>query len=215
MEEEPSGRRSRPRPRPRPARPDGGDPAPAERLIAALERADERIAVAEAHTGGAVAARVVAVPGASGAFDRGWIVYGRDAPRTELGVPRETLDDHGAVSAPVARELARRARDRADATWGVATTGVAGPTGGTEATPVGTVFVGVARAAPWESGASSAAANRYSIGGDRRTVIEASTRRALADVLSAVETRRVDANADADTNTDTHTDGDTDADTED
>jgi nicotinamide-nucleotide amidase len=166
---------------------DGGDDGVAERLVTALDDAGERVAVAEAHTGGAVCARLIAVPGASAALERGWVVYGRDAPRTELGVTRETLDDYGAVSAAVARELAARARDRADAAWGLSTTGIAGPSGGTDDKPVGTAFVGVARGAPWETGDSFTRATRHAFGGDRAAVIARSAGQALAELLDAVE----------------------------
>jgi len=147
---------------------DGGDDGVAERLVTALDDAGERVAVAEAHTGGAVCARLIAVPGASAALERGWVVYGRDAPRTELGVTRETLDDYGAA-------------------WGLSTTGIAGPSGGTDDKPVGTAFVGVARGAPWETGDSFTRATRHAFGGDRAAVIARSAGQALAELLDAVE----------------------------
>ncbi|MFB6218431.1 MAG: CinA family protein, partial [Halobacteriaceae archaeon] len=109
----------------------------AERVGAALSEAGATVAVAETVTGGLVGARLSAAPGASDYFDRSYVAYDYDALREMVGVARETLDEHGAVSAPVARSLARRARDRADATWGVSTTGIAGPGGGTPALPVG------------------------------------------------------------------------------
>jgi nicotinamide-nucleotide amidase len=83
--------------------------------------------------------------------------------------------------------MARAARDRARTDWGVAVAGVAGPEGGTEDRPVGTCFVGVARAAPWESGDSGATARRHELDCPTRTDCrEAFARRALADLLEAV-----------------------------
>lgn len=147
----------------------------------------ETLAVAEAATGGAVAARLTAPPGASDFFDRGIVAYAYDTKRHTLGVRRETLDDHGVVSAPVAREMARGVRDSADVTWGLATTAIAGPTGGTEDRPVGTAFVGVAYAAPWETGDSYATVERYAFDGDRATVRERTVDRALRDLLAELD----------------------------
>ncbi len=162
----------------------------ARRVRDRLREREETLAVAESTAGGLVSAQVTAVQGASDAFDRGVVAYGYDTKRTTLGVRRETLDEHGAVSAPVAREMARGIRDAADVTWGLAETGIAGPSGGTDETPVGTVFIGVAYAAPWESGDSYATVERHAFEGDRRAVREAVARQAVADLLDGVEGRR-------------------------
>lgn len=148
---------------------------------------DETLAAAEAATGGALGAAITAVPGASGYFRQGVVAYAYDTKRRLLGVRRELLDEHGVVSAPVAREMARGIRDTADVTWGVGTTAVAGPTGGTDERPVGTAFVGVAYAAPWETGDSYATVERYRFEGDRGEVREAVVRQALSDLLAEVE----------------------------
>ena len=155
----------------------------ARRLGEELRDRGETIAVAESCTGGLVGAAITAVPGASDYFDRGFVTYAYGAKQAALGVSREALDEHGAVSAPVAREMAQGARDAAGTTWGVATTGVAGPTGGTEETPVGTVYVAVAYAAPWGSESSYVAAKREEFDGDRATVRERTVDRALRAVL--------------------------------
>jgi nicotinamide-nucleotide amidase len=97
--------------------------------------------------------------------------------------------------------MARAARDRADATWGVATTGVAGPGGGDAERPVGTTLVAVAYAAPWGTGASFARVERYVLDGDRAAVLAGGVERALADLLAAVETTGV-ADGDAEEGTD-------------
>lgn len=152
-----------------------------------LRDEEETLAVAESCTGGLVGAAVTAVPGASDYFDSGLTTYSYGAKRRHLGVSRETLDEHGAVSEPVAREMARGVRDVADTTWGVATTGVAGPTGGTEEKPVGTVYIAVAYAGPWDSQSSFATVSRYEFEGDRATVRAKTVDRALEDLLAATD----------------------------
>lgn len=157
-----------------------------ERLGDALRDRGQTIATAESCTGGGLAARITDVPGASEYFDRAFVTYSYDAKRETLAVSREALDQHGAVSAPVAREMAAAARDLADATWGVATTGIAGPSGGTPEKPVGTVFLGVAYAGAWGSGESATTAVRAVFDGGRTAVREATADRALELVLERV-----------------------------
>ncbi|WP_101296282.1 CinA family protein [Halegenticoccus soli] len=163
------------------------DPPVEERLGEALRRTHATLAVAESCTGGLIGSLLTDVPGASDYFDRSLVAYSYDSKRTVLAVSREALDEHGAVSGAVATEMARGARDTADATWGLATTGVAGPGGGTEDKPVGTVYVGVAYAGEWGTGDSYARATRYEFDGTRRQIKERIARRALSDLLEAVE----------------------------
>ncbi|QSW99530.1 CinA family protein [Haloterrigena alkaliphila] len=155
----------------------------------ALRDREENLAVAESCTGGLIGAAITAVPGATDYFDSGLTTYAYDAKRRHLGVSREALDEHGAVSEPVAREMARGVRDAADVTWGISTTGVAGPTGGTEENPVGTVYIGVAYAGPWGSESSFASVSRYVFDGDRADVRAKTVDRALEDLLAAIEER--------------------------
>ena len=161
-----------------------------ERLGDALRKTDATIAVAESCTGGLVGSLLTDVPGSSDYFDRSLVTYTSQAKRALLAVGRENLDAHGAVSEPVAREMARGARDTADTMWGVATTGIAGPDGGTDEKPVGTVFIGVAYAAPWTTGDSAATAEHHVFEGTRREIKEKIARRALAAVLEALDERR-------------------------
>ena len=165
------------------------DPPVEERLGDALREHEETIAVAESATGGLAGSLLTDVPGSSDYFDRAVVTYSYRAKRALLAVPREDLDEHGAVSAPVARRMAAAVRDTADATWGVATTGVAGPEGGTEEKPVGTVFVGVAYAGEWGTGTSETVAERHEFDGDRHECKEQFARQALRDCLAAVERR--------------------------
>ena len=179
------------------------DPPVEERIGEALRETDATIAVAESATGGLIGSLLTDVSGSSDYFDRSVVTYSYDSKRDVLAVPREDLDEarewiercedldeHGAVSEPVARAMARGVRDTADATWGVATTGVAGPTGGSDADPVGTVYIGVAYAGEWGSGESTSQVERYVFDGDRRQVKERFARQALADCLDAVAARR-------------------------
>jgi nicotinamide-nucleotide amidase len=156
------------------------------RVGEALGEAGETLATAESCTGGLVGSLLTDVPGSSDYFDRGVCTYSYDA-KLETGVDREALDDHGAVSEPVAAQMARAARDRAGTTWGLSTTGVAGPTGGSDEKPVGTVFVGVARAADWGTGDSYARVERRQFDGDRVEIKERIARAALERLLAALD----------------------------
>ena len=102
------------------------------------------IAVAESCTGGLITHRLTNVPGSSAYVERSFVVYSNRAKQELLGVPEAVLARHGAVSEPVARLMAEGARLAAGATYGLAVTGIAGPAGGTQEKPVGTVFIGVA-----------------------------------------------------------------------
>jgi nicotinamide-nucleotide amidase len=173
---------------------DGGKATVGERVGDRLRAADATVALAEGHTGGRVTATLTAVPGASDYVERAIVPYSYDSIRAELGVSRELLDEHGVVSEPVTGAMARAARDVADATWGVATTGVAGPSGGDESRPVGTTFVGVAYAAPWGSNASFAEVTRSVLDGDRRAVLRAAAETALETLAEAIKRVERDGN---------------------
>ena len=165
------------------------DPPVEERIGDALRETDATIAVAESATGGLIGSLLTDVPSSSDYFDRSLVTYSYDAKRDVLAVPREHLDEYGAVSEPVARAMARGVRDTADTTWGVATTGIAGPTGG-DGDPVGTVYIAVAYAGAWGSGESATGVERHVFDGDRKQLKERFARRALGDCLAAIESRR-------------------------
>lgn len=105
---------------------------------------DVKIATAESCTGGLIAALVTSVAGSSATFERGFVTYSNEAKHDALGVPNELLAEHGAVSAPVAAEMALGAIRNSAAGAAVSVTGIAGPAGGTEQKPVGLVYIGVA-----------------------------------------------------------------------
>lgn len=106
------------------------------------------LAVAESCTGGLIGHRLTDVPGSSGYFLLGIVAYSNQAKETLLGVSSETLARHGAVSTETAAEMARGVRAAAGSTLGLATTGIAGPGGGSDEKPVGTVCIALA----WEGG---------------------------------------------------------------
>ena len=108
-----------------------------------LARDGLRVVVGESCTGGLVTARLVDVPGSSAWVGAGVVAYSNAVKREALGVPSEVLEAHGAVSEPVARAMAAGARRVGGADLGVGVTGVAGPGGGTDAKPVGTVCIAV------------------------------------------------------------------------
>ena len=102
------------------------------------------IAAAESCTGGLVAAAITDVPGASAVLDRGFVTYSNEAKVEMLGVPLMLITQHGAVSGPVARAMAKGALAHSRADIAVSVTGVAGPSGGTARKPVGLVWFGLA-----------------------------------------------------------------------
>jgi len=115
----------------------------AVRLLAACRGRDLTIATAESCTGGLIAAEITAVPGASDVFERGFVTYSNLAKVEMLGVDPATLEEFGAVSEPVAAQMASGALAKSGAGLCLAVTGVAGP-GGTFAKPEGMVCFGLA-----------------------------------------------------------------------
>lgn len=159
------------------------DPPVEERIGDALRERDATVAVAESCTGGLIGSLLTDVPGSSDYFDRSVVTYSYDAKLTELAVSRESLDDHGAVSAPVAKQMAAGVRDTAGTTFGLSTTGIAGPEGGSEEKPVGTVYIGRAYAADWGTGGSYTEVSRHVFDGTRPEIKEQIARTALELLL--------------------------------
>ena len=113
-------------------------------LIHLLTERKQTLALAESCTGGYLAHRLTNVSGASAVLLAGLVTYSNEAKQIFLGVKSETLATHGAVSEAVAREMAECARARNHADYALAVTGIAGPSGGSETKPVGTVFIALA-----------------------------------------------------------------------
>ncbi|PFG63472.1 nicotinamide-nucleotide amidase [Thioclava sp. ES.031] len=139
------------------------------------------VATAESCTGGMVAAALTDIPGSSAVVERGFVTYTNDAKREMLGVSAESLDTHGAVSEPVAREMAEGALSHSHAQIAVAITGIAGP-GGSVFKPEGRVCFGLAR----EGTESRVETVEFGALG-RDKVREAARDHALALLLSAAQ----------------------------
>ena len=149
-----------------------GPRAPEERILELCLRRGWKMAVAESCTGGLIGGRLTSVPGSSAYFEGGVIAYSNELKRALLHVSPGMLDAHGAVSDPVVRAMAMGAAAAAMADCAIAVTGVAGPDGGTEEKPVGTVWIGVAL----PTGTTS---RRYRFAGDREEVREQTVDAAL------------------------------------
>jgi nicotinamide-nucleotide amidase len=131
-----------------------------------------RLAVAESCTGGLMAKRITDFAGSSRYFERGFVTYSNESKVELLGVPDADIQAHGAVSAPVAEQMARGAAERARVEAGVGITGIAGPEGGTLEKPVGTVFIGV-------HSPGGTAVRSYKFIGTRNTIRERTVQTAL------------------------------------
>jgi nicotinamide-nucleotide amidase len=102
------------------------------------------LAIAESCTGGLICDLITNVPGSSDYFMGGMVNYSNESKSRHLGVPSNDIKKNGAVSSLVARKMAQGVRKAFNTTFGLSTTGVAGPTGGTKRSPIGRVFIGVA-----------------------------------------------------------------------
>jgi nicotinamide-nucleotide amidase len=151
--------------------------AEAELLLARWRTRGLRLATAESCTGGLIAALFTEVPGASDVFERGFVTYSNAAKIGALGVRYDILARHGAVSAEVAVAMAAGAIGASAADIAVSVTGIAGPSGGTAAKPVGLVFIGYAI----KDG--TAASREYRFGDQGRSAIRAATVRETLKLL--------------------------------
>lgn len=130
------------------------------------------VATAESCTGGLLAKMLTDVPGSGDYFGRGWVTYDAEAKQEVLGVGFKMIREQGLVSEAVAVAMATGARQRADATYGIGITGVAGPGGGTEKTPVGTTCIAVVRA-------DGFLARTFNFPGDREMIRDRAAKTAL------------------------------------
>lgn len=146
-------------------------------VIAALLDHKRTIATAESCTGGLIGAMLTDVPGSSDAFAGGWVTYSNALKRSQLGVDPAALETRGAVSEPVVRAMAAGALDRSGADLAVSVCGIAGPGGGSDDKPVGTVWLGLA----WrdEAGRVQTDARVARLPGDRAAVRDRAAKCAL------------------------------------
>lgn len=153
----------------------------AEKLGRALQAKAWRVTTAESCTGGGIAQAITSVAGSSAWFGYGYVSYANEAKQRMLGVQANTLAKHGAVSERVVREMAEGARQHADAQLAVAVSGIAGPDGGTQEKPVGTVWLA------WSVEDQQTQARVYRFFGDRCAVRQQTLVEALRGLLQLAE----------------------------
>ncbi len=132
-------------------------------IVRLLNENKLKLTAAESCTGGLFAAKITAVSGSSACFDGSFVTYSNEQKEKLLGVPHEVLKSFGAVSYQTALAMAKGVRSSFNADIGIGITGIAGPTGGTEEKPVGTVFIAV-------SFKSAVIAHKCHFKGDRESV---------------------------------------------
>ena len=142
-------------------------------IISTLSDGGYTVATAESCTGGMIASTIVDVPGASDCFNEGYVTYSNEAKMKNLGVKESTLIAHGAVSYETATEMAKGVRNKAKANFGLSSTGIAGPGGGSPKKPVGLVYIACAY------GDDKCIVKELHLKGDRTTVRTAATKEAL------------------------------------
>lgn len=130
------------------------------------------LSVAESCSGGLIAKRITDIPGSSGYFLLGVVTYSNSSKERVLGVSKDLLEAHGAVSSEVASAMAEGVRALSGSDLGIATTGIAGPDGGTPEKPVGTVYIAIASA-------DGCRAFHHSFSGDRYLIRDATAEAAL------------------------------------
>jgi PncC family amidohydrolase len=144
-----------------------------ERLIGDLLRETGwTVSIAESCTGGLICDRITDVSGSSDYFMGGMVTYSNESKAKHLGIPLEHIKKYGAVSPQVARKMAQGVRKAFHTTFGLSTTGVAGPKGGTKRSPVGRVFIGIA-------GGKRIWVKKLDFKGNRREIKEKATERSL------------------------------------
>ena len=145
----------------------------AEKLGNYLNASYSRLATAESCTGGWLAQCITDISGSSAWFDRGFITYSNASKVDMLNVKNATIEEFGAVSAEVAEQMLQGALHNSLADYAIAITGVAGPSGGTEQKPVGTVYIG------WQKQAESAIVTLEHFSGDRQEIRRQAVYKAL------------------------------------
>lgn len=142
------------------------------------------LSTAESCTGGGIATAITALAGSSAWFDAGFVTYSNAAKNHMLNVPMTVIETHGAVSQPVVEAMTAGAIANSQAQLSVAVSGVAGPGGGTEAKPVGTVWIA------WRS-ESESVAQRYQFAGDRDSVRLQTVEQALSGLVKLLDKNTV------------------------
>ena len=152
----------------------------AEQLGLQLQACTQQVSTAESCTGGGIAEAITRVAGCSQWFEAGYVTYSNRQKSEQLGVPEGLFERVGAVSREVVEAMARGAQQRSRARYAVAVSGIAGPSGGTEQKPVGTVWLA------WADAQSCHAARRQ-FAGDRQAVREQTVLCALQGLLQLAD----------------------------
>lgn len=150
-----------------------------EKIVALLCEKEVTLATAESCTGGMLASRIIDVPGVSEVFKAGFVTYANEAKQNLIGVKEETLAQFGAVSEQTAREMVLGAIKAAKADMAVATTGIAGPGGGTKEKPVGLVYIAC-------GSADDIVVERCLFNGSRKEIRQASVEHALGMLFKEI-----------------------------
>lgn len=137
------------------------------------------LATAESCTGGLLAATITSVPGSSLWFDRGWVIYSNESKCEQLGVNKNLILREGAVSEEVVRAMVEGVLKHSNADVGVAITGIAGPDGGSDQKPVGTVWIA------WAVKSQRMQSEKFFFSGDRESIRSQAVQKAL-EGLSAI-----------------------------
>ena len=148
----------------------------AEQIVQTATSRGFTIGFAESLTGGLISSSIVSIPGASACFEGSVVSYSNDVKINTLGVDREVIERYGAVSEQCAKQMASGARELLGTDVAVSVTGIAGPGGGSDIKPVGTVYIGF-------SGMSMNFAQHYIFEGDRESIREQTVLEALRTVL--------------------------------
>ncbi len=144
-----------------------------EKLIGNLLRENGwTLSIAESCTGGLICDRITNVPGSSDYFEGGMVNYSNESKARHLGIPLKYIKRYGAVSPQVAKKMAEGVRKAFNTTFGLSTTGVAGPTGGTKRAPIGRVFIGFADG-------RKTRIKKLDLKGNRREIKEKATEKAM------------------------------------
>jgi nicotinamide-nucleotide amidase len=149
-------------------------------LAGVLCKANSKVCTAESCTGGLIAKSFTDLGGSSTWFERGFVTYSNESKIEVLGVSESVIEQYGAVSEPVATAMAVGALSHSHADYSIAVTGVAGPGGGSDEKPVGTVWVGVASK-------NQVSARKYHIDGNREEIRWQTMQRAVENLLGLLE----------------------------
>ncbi len=151
----------------------------AKQVGTALQQRGEIVSTAESCTGGLLAGAITEIAGSSSWFEQGFVTYANQAKQQLLGVPAAALEEQGAVSEPVVKAMAQGVVN-AGADWGLSTSGIAGPDGGSESKPVGTVWFA------WAS-KTTVEAEKCVFNGNRQQVREQAVAHALQGFLGKID----------------------------